>query len=187
MRLRNLLFAAVLPATLLLSGCETMKLDDFQDRSPKLDLYDYFSGSSRAWGLFEDRFGNVRRQFTVDIEGRVENGALVLEEDFEYDDGKRDRRVWTITRDGDDGYVGRAADVLAEAAVASLATPSTGAMRWICPWRSTWRVVFDDWMFLQPDGVLINRARRRSSDWKSAGYPVLQEAVKYGVVTRGIK
>ena len=160
MRLRNLLFAAVLPATLLLSGCETMKLDDFQDRSPKLDLYDYFSGSSRAWGLFEDRFGNVRRQFTVDIEGRVENGALVLEEDFEYDDGERDRRVWTITRYGDDGYVGRAADVVGEAR----GRVAGNALNWgyemdLPVGGSTWRVVFDDWMFLQPDGVLINRAK----------------------------
>jgi hypothetical protein len=24
---------------------------------------------------------------------------------------------------------------------------------------STWRVVFDDWMFLQPGGVMINRAK----------------------------
>ena len=24
---------------------------------------------------------------------------------------------------------------------------------------STWRVAFDDWMFLQPDGVMINRAK----------------------------
>ena len=23
----------------------------------------------------------------------------------------------------------------------------------------SWRVSFDDWMFLQPDGVLVNRAR----------------------------
>jgi hypothetical protein len=160
MRLRNLLIAAVLPAILLLNGCETMKLDDFKDRSPKLDLYDYFSGSSRAWGLFEDRFGNVRRQFTVDIEGRVENGTLVLEEDFLYDDGERDRRVWTITRDGDDGYVGRAADVVGEARGRVAGNALNWAYEMDLPvGGSTWRVVFDDWMFLQPDGVLINRAK----------------------------
>ena len=55
-----------------------------------VDLFEYFSGQSRAWGLFEDRFGKVRRQFSVDIEGRVSGDTLTLEEDFVYDDGELD-------------------------------------------------------------------------------------------------
>ena len=83
-------------AVVLVSGCGTMTPDDFTDHKPKLDLYEYFAGEIRAWGLFEDRFGRVRRQFQVDVEGRIEDGELVLEEDFLYDDGERDRRVWRI-------------------------------------------------------------------------------------------
>ncbi len=144
----------------LLGGCETMKPDDFSQHQPKLDLYDYFTGETRAWGLFEDRFGQVRRQFQVDIEGRVEDGELVLEEDFLYDDGERDRRVWRIRRDGSQGYTGRAADVVGQAR----GQAAGNALNWrydmdLKVGDGTWRVGFDDWMFLQPGGVLINRAR----------------------------
>lgn len=143
-----------------LSGCGTMKPEDFSGKTPKLDIFEYFSGQSRAWGLFEDRFGKVRRQFTVDILGRVTNDTLTLEEDFVYDDGERARRVWTIERTAEKTYRGRAADVVGEA----IGLASGNALNWtyrmdLKVGDGTWRVAFDDWMFLQSDGVLINRAR----------------------------
>ena len=38
-----------------------MKPQDFKESEPKLTLFDYFKGKTSAWGIFEDRFGNVRR------------------------------------------------------------------------------------------------------------------------------
>ncbi len=145
---------------LFLTGCGTMKPEDFKGKSPELDIFEYFSGESRAWGLFEDRFGKVRRQFTVDIRGRVSDDTLVLEEDFLYDDGERARRVWTITRTAENTFSGRAGDVVGEA----IGIASGNALNWTYQMNlkvgdGTWRVAFDDWMFLQPDGVLMNRAR----------------------------
>ena len=52
-----------------LTGCTAMTSDDFTDKSPKFVLEQYFHGKTRAWGLFEDRFGNVRRQIVDDING----------------------------------------------------------------------------------------------------------------------
>ncbi len=137
-----------------------MNPDDFSRHQPKLDLYTYFAGETRAWGLFEDRFGRVRRQFQVDIAGRIEDGELVLEEDFLYDDDERDRRVWRIRRDGPQNYVGRTADVIGQAR----GRAAGNALNWrydmdLKVGGGTWRVSFDDWMFLQPDGGLINRAK----------------------------
>jgi hypothetical protein len=162
MRLRHLLLAFLLTTVVMTTGCETMTPDDFKNNAPRFDLFEYFPGHTRAWGLFEDRFGKVRRQFTVDIRGRIEGETLILDEDFLYDDGERDRRVWTIRRDGGDAYTGRAEDVVGEARGHS----AGNALRWTYQMElpvgdSTWRVVFDDWMFLQPDGVLINRAKVR--------------------------
>jgi hypothetical protein len=63
-----------------------MKPNDFKEDQPKLALFDYFKGKTSAWGIFEDRFGNVRRQFQVDIEGLVEGNELTLNEKFQYSD-----------------------------------------------------------------------------------------------------
>jgi hypothetical protein len=155
------LLLALVPSIIFLTGCETMTPEDFKDGTPKLDLYDYFEGKTQAWGLFEDRFGKVRRQFRVEIDGRVqEDGALVLTEDFVYADGEIAQRIWTIRRDGQNGYIGTAPDVIGEAR----GRVAGNALNWgytldLPVGDSTWRVEFDDWMFLQEGGVLINRAQ----------------------------
>ena len=136
-----------------------MKPESFSGGSPRLDVFEYFAGESRAWGIFEDRFGNIRRQFTVDIEGSVRGGELVLEERFRFADGETDTRTWYIRRDGKDRYVGRADDVIGEA----VGRAAGNALNWRYEMNlkvgdDTLKVAFDDWMLLQPDGVLINRA-----------------------------
>ena len=73
------------------SGCGAMKPQDFENKEPVFDVFSYFQGHSRAWGIFEDRFGTLRRQFTVDINGTVNDGVLTLTEDFLYDDGEKDQ------------------------------------------------------------------------------------------------
>lgn len=145
-----------------LSGCGSMKPEDFAGREPKLVLEDYFVGETKAWGLFEDRFGDVRREFVVDIEGTWDGRELVLDEHFTYADGEKDRRIWRIVRTGEHGYAGEADDVVGPA----VGTVYGNALNWQYDFDlvvndRTWRVSFDDWMFLQPDGVLINRAKVR--------------------------
>ncbi len=136
-----------------------MSLDDFQDNRPELDLFGYFEGRTEAWGMFQDRFGKVRRQFHVTIDGTVDGNMLTLDERFRYSDGGTDRRVWRIERLAGNRFQGTAGDVvgLAEGRIAG------NAMNWryqmdLKVGDGTWRVTFDDWLFLQTGGVIINRA-----------------------------
>jgi len=152
--------AVTLSALLFLTGCSTMKPADFAQRQPPLVLEQYFAGTTKAWGLFEDRFGTVRRQFSVDITGEWNGQTLVLDEFFRYDDGETDRRIWTIDKRADGTYAGRAGDVVGTAD----GQAAGNALNWryvmdLKVGDGTWRVAFDDWMFLQGDGVMINRAR----------------------------
>jgi hypothetical protein len=137
-----------------------MKPTDFRDTAPKLVLEEYFAGNTWAWGIFEDRFGTLRRQFTVNITGSWDGRELVLDERFRYSDGERDRRVWRITKTGEHAYEGRAGDVVGTAQGVSYGN----ALNWrydmdLKVGDGSWRVHFNDWMFLQPNRVLINRAR----------------------------
>ncbi|MBP3128191.1 DUF3833 domain-containing protein [Thalassospira sp. ER-Se-21-Dark] len=155
--LRNFMALFVL---VLLAGCGSMKPQDFAQKEPRFDVFDYFEGDSRAWGIFEDRFGTLRRQFTVEITGTVEDGVLTLEEDFIYDDGETDRRVWKISKTDEHSYEGLADDIVGKA----IGSQYGNALNWsydmdLKVGDGAWRVTFDDWMFLQPDGVLVNRAR----------------------------
>ncbi|NVK42316.1 MAG: DUF3833 domain-containing protein [Oceanospirillaceae bacterium] len=145
--------------TLTLAGCSDMRIEQFQNSAPEFRLERYFDGRVLAWGWFEDRFGNVRRQFFVDIDGQWDGQQLILDESFEYSDGETEHRTWTITPDGQGGYRGRAADIVGTAQGQS----AGNALNWrysmdLKVGDRHWRVQFDDWMLLQPDGVLLNRA-----------------------------
>jgi len=155
--LRNVMVSCFI---LVLTGCGSMKPQDFAQKEPFFDVFDYFEGNSRAWGIFEDRFGKLRRQFTVDITGTIDEGVLTLEEDFIYDDGETDRRVWIITKSGEHTFEGQADDIIGSA----IGSQYGNALNWsydmdLKVGDGSWRVSFNDWMFLQPDGVLVNRAR----------------------------
>lgn len=145
-------------ALLLLSGCSPMNLADYAGSRPAFAPERYFLGETRAWGFFADRFGTVRREFTVAIEGRLEDGVLTLDEDFVYADGERQQRVWTIRKGPDGSYEGSAGDIVGTAR----GRAAGRAMNWIydllLPVGDThWQVRFDDWMLLQDERVMLNR------------------------------
>ena len=151
---------SVIFALLVLSGCTNMKPTDFSGTTPQLRIEEYFAGHTRAWGIFEDRFGNLRRQFVVDIDGKWDGETLVLDERFLYSDGEKDRRVWTIRKIDAHRYEGQAADVIGIA----FGEAHGNALNWqydmdLKVGEGTLRVHFNDWMFLQESGVLVNRAR----------------------------
>lgn len=144
-----------------LMGCASMKIENFADRQPVFELEEYFLGQTRAYGLFEDRGGNIKAEFTVDIVGTMEGDTLVLDEDFSYASGRKEQRTWRIRRTGPASYVGTAADVVGEAEgrIAGNALNWKYLLDLDTGDGDTVRLRFDDWMFLQEDGVLLNRAR----------------------------
>lgn len=134
-------------------------LDAFRETSPALDLKAYFNGPIKAWGIVQDRNQRVIRRFDVSMNGSWEDNIGTLEEDFEYYDGEKQKRVWTIKKINSSTYEGTASDIagLANGQVAG------SAMRWnyemdIEVDDNTYRLKFDDWMYLMNDGVLINRS-----------------------------
>ena len=136
-----------------------MNIEKFKGSQPTLTLEDYFDGKTEAWGMFHDRFGNLKRTFKVDITGTIESNTLTLDEKFLYDDGEQDSRVWTIKILGNNQYSGTASDVVGEATGIS----EGNALNWkyklnLKVGDSTILVDFDDWMFLQDRNILMNRA-----------------------------
>jgi hypothetical protein len=145
--------------TLFTTGCSDMHVEDFKGTEPRFVLEEYFNGRTKAWGIVRDRFGTIKRQFTVDMVGRWDGAVLTLDEKFTYNDGEVDERVWSIRKLDDNRYEGTAADVVGKAS----GTAYGNALNWHYTLAleisgRVWDVKFDDWMLLQPDGVLFNRA-----------------------------
>ena len=91
-----------------ISACARSGINTLVDRTPQLDLPAFFAGQTVALGIFEDRFGNLRRQFRVVLEGTVDGDVLTLDETFLYDDGEQDFRKCGVIRrtgQGKDGEI----------------------------------------------------------------------------------
>lgn len=144
----------------LLASCSHQRLDDYAGTTPALDLFAYFDGHTRGYGLVQETDGTLMRRFVVDITGTVAGDTLTLDEQFVYDDGERQQRIWTIRRVGPGDYRGTAADVVGEAT----GRVQGAALNWRYTLRlpargRVWEIAFDDWMYLQDARVLANTAR----------------------------
>ena len=152
--------AIAISAALLLAGCASAPTPaDYARETPRLELRSYFNGPLTAHGLFTDRAGKVLRRFTVKMTASWNGSQGVLDEDFTYSDGKKERRVWRLTDHGNGRYSGRADDVVGEA----IGLAAGNALNW----RYTlalpvdgriWEVQFDDWMYLMDERVMLNKA-----------------------------
>ena len=143
-----------------LTGCASPSIDDYAQEKPVLDLRSYFNGKVDAWGVFTDRNGQVVKRFTVEMTCTWQGDQGVLDEDFVYSDGTRDKRIWRLTHLGDGRYEGRADDVVGSATGQTrgntfrwgytLALPVNGMVL---------NVSMDDWMYMMNDRVMLNKAR----------------------------
>lgn len=149
----------LLGAVMILSSCMSPSIDHYDNTKPELDIKEYFDGPIQAWGIVQDWRGNVTRKFDIEMMGSWDGDVGKLEEDFAYDDGKTQRRVWTITKLSDKTYEGTASDIKGKAD----GKANGNAVQWNYQMYlevdgKTYLVTFDDWMFLMKDGVLINRS-----------------------------
>jgi Protein of unknown function (DUF3833) len=154
-----------LSSLLILAACTGKpSFNDASLSTRELELEQFFDGDLVAYGQFQDIFGTVRRQFTVRIKGDWDGQRLLLVEDFVYEDGATEQRVWTLVKTGDETWRGTAPGVVGEAVgveqgdrfnwryTIDLPVPAAGGT------GKTVRVTFDDWIWLQSEDRAFNRA-----------------------------
>lgn len=145
---------------MLLTGCSSIDMKRYSDSEMQLDLFSYFTGNTKGWGIVQDRNGELVRQFVVEIIGDVTNeGNLVLREQFTWSDGEQSSRTWILSQQGDHSFTGTANDVIDEAK----GTLYGNVLNWkyilnLVVDDSTWKITFDDWLFQVSEELLLNKA-----------------------------
>jgi hypothetical protein len=135
---------------------------EYAAEQPQLDLRAYFNGRVIGHGMFTDRSGKIVKRFVVAMDCRWTGDEGVLDEDFTYSDGSKQRRVWKVRKLPSGRYIGTADDVIGEAA----GQASGNALRWNYTLSlpvdgRNWEVQMDDWMILMDREVLLNRTTMR--------------------------
>ena len=164
MKRRHLLGAlgAAASTVLGLSGCASQKIENYALETPVFDLQAYFNGTLDAYGVFTDRSGTVVKRFTVLMQCEWRGDEGVLDEDFTYSDGTRQKRIWRLKKLANGRFSGRADDVVGEALGESRGNAFHWAYTLSLPVEGrVFEVQFDDWMYLMNDRVMLNKATMR--------------------------
>ncbi|RXJ86081.1 DUF3833 domain-containing protein [Arcobacter sp. CECT 8985] len=153
----------IIGLSLLLGGCSSMKLSDFDNTTPKFVPENYFNGKLTAYGLVKDMSGKIIRTFKGDLVGSWdENGVGTLDEKFVYNDGEKQTRVWTLKPTSDGKYIGTAGDIIGDAVMSVNGNTVMMDYTMKVPYNgSTINLNVKDWLHLQEDGVIINHSKMK--------------------------
>ena len=151
--------ALIVAFVLILAGCDSLRPPQFEGATPQFDPIQYLEGPTRSWGVLENRRGEPRRRFRTAMLGVREGDALMVIQDFTFDDGKTQRRVWRIRQVDAHRFDATATDVVGVAT--GVAYGNT--FRWeytlqVTPGKPLTRVRMKHWMYLADGGdMLVNR------------------------------
>ena len=141
-----------------------MNINKYKNTKPKLILEEYFSGKIQAWGQFEDVFGIIRKKFTCEIicDWDKKTSTLTINENFIYDDGVKENRVWKLIKVHNNYYEGTTDNVVGIARGITCGNTFNWKYKFeLSLYGIKTKVVFDDYMYLQDSSVIINKAKMK--------------------------
>lgn len=144
------------------TGCSSISVTNYAGRTPAMIPEEFFDGQLTAHGVVKDRAGKVIRFFNADIKAYWKDEVGTLEEDFVFDDGEKQRRVWTLIRQEDGSYTGTAGDVVGEGK-GEIAGNSM-FLKYVLAvvyGEGTINLVIDDRMYLVAPDMLVNESEMR--------------------------
>lgn len=110
--------------------------------------------------MFQGRNGEVKKRFYVDIDATHEgDDVIILDEKFSWADGSKSQRIWRLTEKSNGRWIGTAGDVVGEATGDVVGNTLNWDYVLNLPVEDkTYKVNFDDWMYLINDDVMLNRS-----------------------------
>jgi len=142
------------------SACSAPRIDTYSGTSPALDLRTFLKGDLMAYGMLQNRSGQVTRRFVASLQGSWEGETGTLVEHFSFDDGEEQDRTWILTHLGNGQYRGTAGDVVGTAEGRISGSVFQWQYQLDVPWNDgTITVSLDDWLYLIDEGHLLNRTR----------------------------
>lgn len=144
---------------LVFSGCASIGVNKYASFEPEMVPETFFNGPMSAHGIVKNRKGEVIRYFNADIMGSIQGDTIILDEEFIFNDGEKQKRVWKIKKLPNGTYSATAGDVVNE----GLGEVSGNSMflKYVLavPYKGkTINITIDDRMYLVKPNILINES-----------------------------
>lgn len=143
----------------VMSGCASLTPQQFASAAPRFEPDKFFEGPVRSWGVIESRSGKPKSRLRADLMGRRIGNEVEVTQDFTFEDGRTQQRVWRIRRLDEHRYDASANDVIGPA----IGYAHGNAFHWtytlqLRPGNVLSRVRMEHWMYLLGDGeTMLNR------------------------------
>ncbi len=175
--MENLLLVALGAGIVLVLGLVKRRLasfvaqspGDYDGAGPDFDIRTHLNGPIVCDGVIYGPTGRVTSRFVGDFDVQWAGDRGVMSERFRYDDGTFLDRAWEL-HVGPDGRIEALADDVPGKATGQQAGPALQLRYRIRLPESSGGHVLDtvDWMYLTPDGTIVNRSQFRKYGIKVA-------------------
>lgn len=135
---------------------------------PFIPLESFFNGKLTAQGLVKNRQGEITRTFHADINASwTAEGIGTLDEQFLFDDGEKQQRIWTLKRQDSQHYSATANDVEGE----HLLTVTGRHLKMKYPLSIRYKnkpltLSVDDRLYIVNDSTLLNESTLKKFGFK---------------------
>ncbi|WP_297775432.1 DUF3833 family protein [uncultured Roseovarius sp.] len=165
--------AAVMLALVLvkerLAGFGAQVPEDYAGLGPQFDLREHLRGPIKCEGVIYGPLGRVASRFTGDFEASWQGNRGVMREHFDYDSGNSQDREWRLELGNDGSIRAEADDLVGPGAGRQLGAAARLCYRIRLPKEAGGHVLsVTDWMYLAPNGVVVNRSQFRKFGIKVA-------------------
>jgi hypothetical protein len=156
---KNLRNCAILGLLFVMTACgHPMNITDFSTTSPPFDPVAFWTGHVTSWGVIEDRSGAPTETIETDCLGTPGTDGLHLIQTLRESDGTVRHRDWHLRRTSPNHFTATANDMVGPA----LGEASGRAFHWDWVWATApgnplKNVTMHQWMYLMPDGTMVNR------------------------------
>lgn len=142
---------------------------DYEDARPLLNLREHLSGPILCEGVIYGPTGRVSARFVADFEAQWDGNTGVMKEHFKYDDGTSQHREWRLTLGNDGAVRAEADDVVGGGHGVQKGSALQLKYKIRLPESSGGHVLNTvDWMYLTPNGTIMNRSQFRKYGIKVA-------------------
>ena len=142
---------------------------DYVQGAPQFDLRDPLNGPIECEGVIYGPTGRVTSRFVGNFHAEWDGNQGRMTEEFRYDSGTVQNREWLLTLGNDGKIKAEAADVIGVGDGSQMGSAVQLNYRIKLPDEAGGHVLDTvDWMYLAPNGSIVNRSQFRKFGFKVA-------------------
>jgi len=143
--------------------------EDYVDENPEFDLRQHLNGPILCEGVIYGPLGRVSSRFVADFDASWQGDTGVMKERFTYDDGTIQDREWRLKLNADGSIEATAPDVVGTGQGRQSGSSVQLVYQIRLPDAAGGHVLSTvDWMYLTPNGTIMNRSQFRKFGIKVA-------------------